>query len=93
LHFVGSNDGKRTGVSFGVLALFTVLAVLLSVGLPVINSEASLKASDWLGFAGNIISAVLAAVAATVAWIAAQRQIRRAAQPNSVVAYGTLPKS
>jgi hypothetical protein len=76
--------------SLGVLVLFSVLAVLLGVGLPIIKSDAPLKASDWLGFAGNIIAAVLAAVAATVAWVAAQRQIRHAARQNSVIAYGAL---
>jgi hypothetical protein len=73
-----------------VLALFTVLAILLGVGLPVIKSDAPLKAADWLGFAGNMIAAVFAAVAATVAWFAAQRQIRQATRQNSVIAYGAL---
>jgi hypothetical protein len=76
--------------SLSVLAFFTVLAILLGVGLPVIQSEAALKVSDWLGFAGNIIAAVLAAVAATVAWFAAQRQIKQATRQNSVIAYGAL---
>ncbi len=70
--------------------LFAVLAILLGVGFPVIKSEAPLKASDWLGFAGNIIAAVFAAVAAVVAWVAAQRQIKQATRQNSVIAYGTL---
>lgn len=76
--------------SLSVLALFTVLAILLGVGLPVIKSEAPLKAADWLGFAGNMIAAVFAAVAATVAWFAAQRQIKQATRQNSVIAYGAL---
>jgi hypothetical protein len=76
--------------ALGVLAFFVALAVILGVGLPVIKSDAPLKVSDWLGFAGNMIAAVLAAVAATVAWIAAQRQIRHAAAQNSVVAYAAL---
>lgn len=76
--------------SLGVLALFTLLAVLLGVSLPVIKSDAPLKASDWLGFAGNIIAAVFAAVAAVVAWVAAQRQIRQATRQNAVIAYGAL---
>jgi hypothetical protein len=76
--------------SIGVLTLFTVLAILLGVGLPVIKSEAPLKAADWLGFAGNMIAAVFAAVAATVAWMAAQRQIRQVTRQNSVIAYGSL---
>ena len=76
--------------SLSVLVLFTVLAILLGVGLPVIKSDAPLKAADWLGFAGNMIAAVLAAVAATVAWLAAQRQIKQATRQNSVIAYGAL---
>ena len=51
-----------------MLALFTVLVFLLGAGLPVIKSEALLRVADWLSFAGNMIAAVLAAVAATVAW-------------------------
>ena len=79
------------GVSaVGLLLLFVVLTVLLGVGLPVIKSEAPLKASDWLGFAGNMIAAVFAALAAVVAWVAAQRQIKHASLQNSVIAYGTL---
>jgi hypothetical protein len=76
--------------ALGVLALFVALAIILGVGLPVIKLDAPLKVSDWLGFAGNMIAAVLAAVAATVAWIAAQRQIKHAAAQNSVVAYAAL---
>src|SRR5258708_17821142 len=76
--------------SVSVFALFTVLAFLLGIGLPVIKSDAPLKAADWLGFSGNMIAAVLAAVAATVAWFAAQRQIKQATRQNSVIAYGAL---
>jgi hypothetical protein len=54
--------------SLSVLALFTVLVFLLGAGLPVIKSEALLRVADWLSFAGNMIAAVLAAAAATVAW-------------------------
>lgn len=81
---------ERGLASIGVLTLFILLTILLGVGLPVIKSEATLKAADWLGFAGNMIAAVFAAVAATVAWIAAQRQIRQATRQNSVIAYGAL---
>jgi hypothetical protein len=72
--------------AIGVLGLFVVLSVLLSTSLPIIKSEAPLKASDWLGFAGNII----AAAAAAIAWVVAQRQIKHAATQNSVIAYTTL---
>jgi hypothetical protein len=81
---------ERGQASLGVLAFFAVLAVLLGIGLPVIKSEAVLKLSDWLGFAGNIIAAVFAAIAAVVAWVSTQRQIREAARQNSVVAYAAL---
>lgn len=74
----------------GLLALVVTLAVLLSVSLPIIKSDATLRVSDWLGFAGNMIAAVLAAVAAAVAWIAAQRQIRHAALQNSIIAYNAI---
>jgi hypothetical protein len=70
--------------------LFVVLSVLLSTSLPIIKSEAPLKASDWLGFAGNIIAAVFAAAAAAIAWVVAQRQIKHAATQNSVIAYTSL---
>jgi len=45
------------------------------------------KASEWLGFFGNIIGAMIAIAAAATAWVIAQRQIRFARQESSVVAF------
>lgn len=74
----------------GLLVLFAALSLILGIGLPIIKSEAALKVSDWLGFSGNMITAVFAGGAAVVAWLSAQRQLRHAAQQNSVIAYGSL---
>lgn len=74
----------------GLLVLFALLGVLLCVSLPVIKAEGAVRVSDWLGFAGNVVGALFAMIAAGVAWVAAQRQIRHAAKQNAVVAYDSI---
>jgi hypothetical protein len=59
----------------GLIVLAVALAVLLTTGAPVANSETGVKLSDWLGFAGNILGALVTLVAAYIAWRAVQRQI------------------
>lgn len=52
--------------------------------------EAPKGLNDWLGFFGNILAALMALLAASIAWIAAQQQIKSARQQSSVLAYETL---
>lgn len=59
----------------GLAVLATVLALLLSVGVPLLTIKEQVKLSDWLGFAGNVLGSGAALVAAAIAWRAVQRQI------------------
>ncbi|WP_316195934.1 MULTISPECIES: hypothetical protein [unclassified Bradyrhizobium] len=57
-----------------IIALATVLAAFLSAGVPFIFKD-DIRPADWLGFAGNIIVAGVALIAAVIAWRAVQAQI------------------
>lgn len=59
-----------------MLTLAVALAVLLSVGVPLVVDHEPIKAPDWLGFFGTIIGSLVALGAAWVAWGGVQRQIR-----------------
>lgn len=52
----------------GVLVLSTVLAVLLAIGIPIGLAPDPIKISDWLGFAGNVLTGGIAAIAIYFAW-------------------------
>lgn len=58
------------------MTLAIVLTVLVTVGAPMVASKTTLELKDWLGFAGNILGALVTLVAAYVAWRAVQRQVR-----------------
>lgn len=59
----------------GLLALATALAVLLTIGTPIILAPDPIKVSDWLGFAGSVLGAMITLGAAFFAWRAVQGQI------------------
>lgn len=61
--------------AIGLLCFAAILAVLVFTGIPLILAGEPLKASDWLGFAGSIAGAMMALIAAAVAWRAVQWQI------------------
>lgn len=61
--------------TIGLLALATVLATLLSIGIPVIAASEPIKIADWLGFAGGFAGAMVTLIAAGIAWNAVQKQI------------------
>lgn len=58
------------------LALGTVTVSLIPLAL----STATVKLTDWIGFAGNVVGAFVTLAAAIIAWFAVQRQIAAAAQ-------------
>lgn len=61
--------------AIGLLVVGTLLAGLLMVGIPIILAPDPVKLSDWLGFAGSVVGALVTLIAAGVAWRAVQHQI------------------
>jgi hypothetical protein len=59
----------------GLILLAVVLSVLLTVGIPIVVSRDAVELKDWLGFAGNVLGAGVALLAAAIAWRAVQSQI------------------
>lgn len=57
-----------------IIALATVLAAFLPMAVPYVFKD-DIRAADWLGFAGNVIVAGVALIAAVIAWSAVQAQI------------------
>jgi hypothetical protein len=72
-----SRMGKRDqGLgAIGLIALAVVLAVLVTVFAPMAAAKTTLDLKDWLGFAGNMLAAIVTVIAAYVAWRAVQTQI------------------
>jgi hypothetical protein len=60
------------------LALALVLGVFITVFAPIAASADHVKLSDWLGFAGSFVGAMVTLAAAALAWWAVQSQIRQA---------------
>lgn len=60
----------------GLIVLACVLAIFLSIAVPISITPDQIKLSDWLGFAGNVLAAAITIAAAVVAWHAVQRQIK-----------------
>lgn len=71
------NKGYLPGLSpLWLIMLAMVLGTLIVVLLPVaIATGEPIKSSDWIGFAGNVVSGAVTLLAAIVAWFAVQRQI------------------
>jgi hypothetical protein len=59
----------------GLLLLTAALAFLLTVGIPITVSKDTVELKDWFGFAGNVLGAFAALLAAVIAWRAVQLQI------------------
>lgn len=57
-----------------IIGLATVLAAFLSAAVPYVFKD-DIRPADWLGFAGNVIVAGVALIAAVIAWRAVQAQI------------------
>jgi hypothetical protein len=62
--------------TIGLIGLALALTALITIGVPISVSEDTVAVKDWLGFAGNILGALVTLVAAYVAWRAVQNQIR-----------------
>lgn len=60
---------------FGAIALAGILAATNVFWVPFLFSPDTIKFSDWLGLAGNILGAAMTLIAAIVAWRAVQMQI------------------
>jgi hypothetical protein len=52
----------------GLILLTTILAAFVPIAVPFVFGSDTVKASDWLGFAGSIITAGVAAIAIRYAW-------------------------
>lgn len=57
-----------------LIGLALALGIVVNVLVPVTIAE-TLKFSDWIGFAGNVIAGATTLVAGVVAWFSVQRQI------------------
>lgn len=88
------NDNLPGLTPIAILSLSAVLAVLLSVGIPILLSPEPVKLSDWLGFAGAVVAAPVTLAAAIIAWRAVQAQITAqrviADQQAAIQTYGVL---
>jgi hypothetical protein len=77
-----------------LLALSTTLIGLISIGLPLTFAAEPPKLTDWLGFAGNLISGMITLGAAFAAWVAVQSQLaeQRAIsdRQSAIQSYGVL---
>jgi hypothetical protein len=77
-----------------ILSLSAALAALLAIGIPIFLAPEPVKVSDWLGFAGAVVGALVTLAAAIVAWRAVQAQIsvQRAIadQQAAIQTYGVL---
>ena len=63
-------------LSIAVLMLTAALAILLSVGIPIVLAPEPVKLSDWLGFGGAFVGAAVAFIVARVTVGPALRQVR-----------------
>jgi uncharacterized membrane protein len=60
-----------------LISLGLVLGSVIVVMIPVsISTGKTIKSSDWIGFAGNVVAGAMTLIAAIIAWFAVQRQIK-----------------
>lgn len=59
-----------------LISLALVLGTTIVVLIPAaIATGGPIKSSDWIGFAGNVVSGAMTIIAALIAWLAVQKQI------------------
>lgn len=58
-----------------LMALTIALSMLLTIAVPVILSTTDIHASDWIGFAGSVVGALITLIAAAIAYVAVKDQI------------------
>jgi hypothetical protein len=71
--------------AIGLILLTVALALVFTLGVPISVSRETVELKDWLGFAGNVVGALMTLVAAIVAWRAVQRQITVQREANLLV--------
>jgi hypothetical protein len=74
----GTDIGLRGLTPIWLFALALVLGVFITVFAPIVASPDHVKLSDWFGFAGSLVGAMVTLAAAALAWRAVQGQIRQA---------------
>jgi hypothetical protein len=70
------NDNLPGLTPVWLITLATALGILITIAVPAILGPDGIKASDWLGFAGNVLTAGVAAVAVYFAWKGIANQLR-----------------
>lgn len=70
-------SGNLPGLSpLWLISLALVLGTLFLVVIRIsIATGDTIKSSDWIGFAGNVVAGAITLFAAILAWFAVQRQI------------------
>ncbi|CEG07188.1 hypothetical protein BN961_00571 [Afipia felis] len=76
--------------AIGLLVLFAALACMLAVSLPLVKSDPSVHTSDWLGFSGSIIGALIALTAAMIAIKPVKSQLAEMTRQNDHVSHERL---
>lgn len=89
------NSNNLPGLTpIAILVFATILVGLISIGMPFTFAAEPLKLTDWLGFAGNLIGAMITLGAAVAAWLAVQSQLaeQRAIsnRQSAIQSYGVL---
>src|SRR5258705_10603612 len=74
----GTDIGLRGLTPIWLFALALVLGVFITVFAPIVASPDHVKLSDWFGFAGSLVGAMVTLGAAALAWRAVQGQIKQA---------------
>lgn len=59
-----------------IILLAVVLGIFLSISVPLFIGSAAIRPSDWIGFAGSVLTSGVAAIAAYLAWRNISRQMR-----------------
>lgn len=72
----------------GLLIFATALSSVVTIGIPYILDKEPIKSSDWLGFAGAFLGAMVALIAAAYAWRGVQVQIAALQKATSLALIG-----
>jgi hypothetical protein len=71
------NSNNLSGLTpIWLISLALILGTAIVVMIPAAISEGdAIKASDWIGFSGNVVAGAMTLIAGVIAWFAVQRQI------------------
>ncbi|MHB8267815.1 hypothetical protein [Bradyrhizobium sp.] len=72
-----NRHGSPSGLSpLWLISLALILGTVILTAIPIsIATGDTIKSSDWIGFAGNVVAAVMTLIGAAIAWFAVQQQI------------------